>query len=56
MVCLSKERREDRKLDQLSVITDDLTVLIMNIEALSTVRGRDFAKSFLLRNQYTGVC
>ena len=33
------------------MIADDLTILIMNVEALSTTRGRDFARSFLLRNQ-----
>ena len=46
----SPKKKEKDELDQLSVMTDDLTVLVMNIEALSTVRGRDFAKSFLTRN------
>ena len=47
----SPKKEEKTELEQLSVIADDLTILIMNVEALSTVRGRDFARSFLLRNQ-----
>ena len=45
----SPKKKEKEELDQLSVITEQLTILVMNIEALSTVRGRDFAKSFLMR-------
>ena len=51
----SPKKEEKTEIEQLSVITDDLTVFIMNIEALSTKRGYDFAYSFLLRNQ-TLVC
>jgi len=50
----SPRKEEKKELDQLSIIADDLTLLIMNVEALSTTRGRDFARSFLLRNQ--GMC
>ena len=39
----SPKKKEKEELDQLSVITEQLTILVMNIEALSTVRGRDFA-------------
>jgi len=41
-------KMEKEELDQLSVITDDLTILIMNVEAFSTKRGYDFAYRFLL--------
>ena len=51
----SPKKEEKTELEQLSVITDDLTVFIMNIEALSTKRGYDFAYKFLLKNQ-TLVC
>ena len=47
----SPKKEEKKELDQLSVMAGDLTLLIMNVEALSPVRGRDFARSFLLRNQ-----
>jgi SNF2 family DNA or RNA helicase len=46
----SPKKEEKKELDQLSVMADDLTILIMNVEALSTGRGRDFARSFLLRH------
>ena len=46
----SPKKEEKKELDELSVMTEDLTILIMNVEALSTGRGRDFARSFLLRN------
>jgi|TARA_R100001594_G_scaffold32491_1_gene60378 SNF2 family DNA or RNA helicase len=46
----SPKKEEKKELDQLSVITDDLTIFIINIEALSTTRGFEFARSFLLRN------
>jgi SNF2 family DNA or RNA helicase len=46
----SPRKVEKEELDQLSVIADDLTILIMNIEALSTKRGYEFAYSFLLRS------
>ncbi len=32
-------------------MADDLTIFIINVEALSTARGWDFASSFFLRNQ-----
>mgnify|MGYP003132793156 FL=1 len=51
----SPKKEEKTELEQLSVITDDLTVFIMNIEALSTKRGYEFASKFLLKNQ-TLVC
>ena len=51
----SPKKEEKTEIEQLSVMVDDLTVFIMNIEALSTKRGYDFAYSFLLRNQ-TLVC
>ena len=51
----SPKKEEKTELEQLSVITDDLTVFIMNIEALSTKRGYDFAYKFLLKTQ-TLVC
>ena len=51
----SPKKEEKIEIEQLSVMVDDLTVFIMNIEALSTKRGYDFAYSFLLRNQ-TLVC
>ena len=47
----SPKKEEKTELEQLSIMADDFTILIMNVEALSTVRGRDFARSFLLRNQ-----
>ena len=47
----SPKKEEKVELEQLSIMADDLTILIMNVEALSTIRGRDFARSFLLRNQ-----
>ena len=46
----SPKKEEKQELEQLSVIVDDLTIFIMNIEALSTKRGFDFAYSFLLKN------
>mgnify|MGYP003145850504 FL=1 len=51
----SPKKEEKTEIEQLSVITDDLTVFIMNIEALSTKRGYEFASKFLLKNQ-TLVC
>ena len=46
----SPRKAEKEELDQLSVISDDLSILIMNIEAFSTKKGYQFAYSFLLRN------
>ena len=48
----SPKKKEKEELEQLSVMSDDLTVLIMNIEALSTPRGVDFARSFI----FSGSC
>ena len=48
----SPKKKEKDELEQLSVMTDDLTILIMNIEALSTSRGVDFARSFI----FSGSC
>ena len=48
----SPKKKEKDELEQLSVMTDDLTILIMNIEALSTPRGVDFARSFI----FSGSC
>jgi len=45
---LKKEREE---LEQLSMISEDLVVLVMNIEALSTKRGYEKAYKFLLGHQ-----
>ena len=47
----SPKKEEKQEIEQLSVIVDDLTIFIMNIESLSTKRGYDFAYSFLLKNQ-----
>ena len=43
-----QRKKKKKSLNQLSVISDDLQILIMNIEALSTGRGLDFARSFIL--------
>ena len=43
----SPKKKEKDELEQLAVISDELTILIMNIEALSTPRGVDFARSFI---------
>ena len=48
----SPKKKEKEELDQLSVISEQLSVLIMNIEALSTPRGVDFARSFI----FSGSC
>ena len=48
----SPKKKEKDELEQLSVMTDDLSILIMNIEALSTPRGVDFARSFI----FSGSC
>jgi SNF2 family DNA or RNA helicase len=45
---LKKEREE---LEQLSLISEDLVVLVMNIESLSTKRGYEKAYKFLLGHQ-----
>jgi len=48
----SPKKKEKEELDQLSVMTDQLTILIMNIEALSTQRGAEFARKFV----FSGSC
>jgi SNF2 family DNA or RNA helicase len=48
----SPKKKEKDELEQLSVMSDDLSILIMNIEALSTSRGVDFARSFI----FSGSC
>ena len=48
----SPKKKEKDELEQLSVMSDDLSILIMNIEALSTPRGVDFARSFI----FSGSC
>lgn len=44
----SPKKAEKEALDNLFVITEDLKILIMNIEALSTQKGTLFAQRFLL--------
>ena len=41
-------KKEKELLDSLSVITDDLTIFLMNVEALSTMKGYEAAYKFLL--------
>ena len=48
----SPKKKEKDELEQLSVMTDDLTILIMNIEAFSTQRGAEFARKFI----FSGSC
>tara|TARA_R110002167_G_scaffold96029_2_gene255002 strand:- start:337 stop:1779 length:1443 start_codon:yes stop_codon:yes gene_type:complete len=40
-------KKEKELLDSLSVITDNLTIFLMNIEALSTLKGYEVAYKFL---------
>ena len=44
----SPKKKEQTELMNICQISDKLQILIMNIEALSTGRGLDFARSFLL--------
>lgn len=44
----SPRKAEQRELDSLFEVTEDLKILLMNIEAFSTERGTTFAKRFLL--------
>ena len=44
----SPKKKEQTELMNICQISDKLQILIMNIEALSTVRGLNFANSFLL--------
>jgi SNF2 family DNA or RNA helicase len=48
----SPKKKEKDELEQLSVMSDDLTILIMNIEAFSTQRGAEFARKFI----FSGSC
>jgi SNF2 family DNA or RNA helicase len=44
----SPRKAEAKALDDLFVSTEDLKILIMNVEAFSTAKGTTFAKRFLL--------
>jgi SNF2 family DNA or RNA helicase len=44
----SPRKAEQKALDELFVPTEDLKILIMNVEAFSTAKGTAFAKRFLL--------
>ncbi len=44
----SSRKAEQKALDDLFVSTEDLKIVIMNIEAFSTPKGTSFAKRFLL--------
>lgn len=52
----SPRKAEQEAMDSLFTVTEDLKVLIMNIEAFSTVKGTAFAKRFLLvHNAYMAI-
>lgn len=44
----SPRKAEQQALDQLFTVTEDLKILIMNVEAFSTTKGTTYAKRFLL--------
>ena len=44
---MQKTQKKLAELQKLSEVTDDLTLFLMNIEALSTKRGLEMAKKFL---------
>lgn len=44
----SPKKAEQKALDSLFEVSEDLKILIMNVEAFSTARGTSFAKRFLL--------
>jgi len=44
----SPRKAEQKALDELFTVTEDLKILVMNIEAFSTVKGTAYAKRFLL--------
>jgi SNF2 family DNA or RNA helicase len=44
----SPKKADKEALDQLFEVSEDLKVLLMNVEAFSTKKGTDFAKRFLL--------
>ena len=44
----SPRKAEQKAMDELFTVTEDLKILVMNIEAFSTVKGTAYAKRFLL--------
>lgn len=44
----SPRKAEQKALDDLFTVTEDLKILVMNIEAFSTTKGTTYAKRFLL--------
>lgn len=44
----SPRKAEQKALDELFTVTEDLKILVMNIEAFSTVKGTAYARRFLL--------
>ena len=44
----SPRKAEQKALDEMFMVTEDLKILIMNVEAFSTTKGTTFAKRFLL--------
>ena len=44
----SPRKAEQKALDELFTVTEDLKILVMNIEAFSTAKGTAYAKRFLL--------
>jgi len=44
----SPRKAEQKALDELFTVTEDLKILVMNVEAFSTVKGTAYAKRFLL--------
>ena len=44
----SPRKAEQKAMDELFTVTEDLKILVMNVEAFSTVKGAAYAKRFLL--------
>ena len=44
----SPRKAEQKALDELFTVTEDLKILVMNIEAFSTAKGTAYARRFLL--------
>jgi SNF2 family DNA or RNA helicase len=44
----SPRKAEQQAMDELFTVTEDLKILVMNVEAFSTVKGTAYAKRFLL--------
>jgi SNF2 family DNA or RNA helicase len=44
----SPRKAEQKAMDELFTVTEDLKILVMNVEAFSTVKGTAYAKRFLL--------